>query len=203
MTVVTENYDKCQFYYYIYLMEFEIIETPRLKLRKLNQEVFDFVFNKYTNQELQRFLALNSEEDIQLEKEKYKTGFSTFNKTFLYFQIIDKKSDKIIGWCGYHTWYTSHDRAEIGYILFDEEAKGKGYMTEVMTPILAYGFGEMNLHRVEAFVGKENVPSLKLMSNFGFTQEGHLKEHYLKNGVYEDSLVFALLRSEFILPRRH
>ncbi len=152
---------------------------------------------------MRNFLALNSEEDTQLEKEKYKAGFSTFNKTFLYFQIIDKKSDEIIGWCGYHTWYTSHDRAEIGYILFDEEAKGKGYMTEVMTPILAYGFGKMNLHRVEAFVGKENVPSLKLMSNFGFTQEGHLKEHYLKNGVYEDSLVFSLLKSEFTSPLKH
>lgn len=178
-------------------MQFEIIETPRLKLRKLNQEVFDFVFNNYTTEELRRFLALKLSEECELEKEKYRQGFSTFNKTFLYFQLIEKQSDKIIGWCGYHTWYTSHDRAEIGYILFEDKVKGKGYMTEVMTPILAYGFGEMNLHRVEAFVGKENLPSLKLMSNFGFKQEGHLKEHYLKNGVYEDSLLFALLRSEY------
>lgn len=183
-------------------MEFEIIETPRLKLRKLNQAVFDFVFNQYTDEDLQEFLALKSLAELTVEKEKFKLGFSTFNRTFIYFQLIEKYSETILGWCGFHTYYFTHDRAEIGYTLFDDSFKGKGFMSEAMESIIAYGFQEMNLHRIEAFVGKDNVPSLKLMSNFGFTQEGHFKEHYLKNGVYEDSLAFALLHSEFPLPRR-
>ena len=71
-------------------MLFEVLETKRLKLRKLDQVVFDFIFNNYALDELQSFLALQSQEEVEIEKEKYRKGFSTFNKTFLYFQLIEK-----------------------------------------------------------------------------------------------------------------
>ncbi len=43
-----------------------------------------------------------------------------------YHQLIDKKTNKVIGWCGFHTWYTDHNRAEIGYGLFDDNYIIKG-----------------------------------------------------------------------------
>ena len=71
-------------------------------------------------------------------------------------------------------------------------------MTEALTPIIAYGFSEMQLHRIEAFVGPNNSPSLNLMRKFGFTQEGQLRQHYLKDGKFEDSVVFSLLLEEYL-----
>lgn len=177
---------------------FEIITTERLLLRKLSPETFDFIYQNYSDDELIVFLGLTKPEALVIEKEKYRKGLATFNKTYLYFQLLDKTNEKIIGWCGYHTWYLDHNRAEIGYGLFDDNFKQKGLMSEAMKAILHYGFGSMKLHRVEAFIGKENEASLNLVKKFGFTYEGHLREHYFTNNQMEDSLVFGLLKHEYL-----
>jgi len=70
-------------------------------------------------------------------------------------------------------------------------------MTEALAFILHYGFMVLNFNRVEAFVGEHNIPSLKLMAKYKFTQEGRLREHYNNNGKMENSLVFSLLRDEY------
>lgn len=177
-------------------MDFEILTTERLYLRKLTDEQFQDLLTNAPDQTLMQYLDLRKE-DLAKERAKAQKGFATFNKSLLIFQLIDRQSDAIIGWCGYHTWYLDHHRAEIGYGLNSDSTKAKGIMTEAVAPILAYGFEVMQLNRIEAFIGPENVPSLKLIQKFGFTQEGHLRKHYFKNGKYEDSLVFSLLRNEY------
>lgn len=179
-------------------MQFEFITTNRLILTLVTPEVMDYVWLHYKEGEQMAFFSVDTVEELDFERKKYQLGLSTHDKTFRYFQISEKGSSKIIGWCGYHTWYLKHFRAEIGYGLFDDHYKEKGFMTEALTPIIAYGFSEMQLHRIEAFVGPNNSPSLNLMRKFGFTQEGQLRQHYLKDGKFEDSVVFSLLLEEYL-----
>jgi ribosomal-protein-alanine N-acetyltransferase len=176
---------------------FHHIDTPRLCLRSVNDEEYVHILNTYNDKDLAAYFNLKSPEEINKERQRAAKGFSTFNKSLLLFYLIDKETNKTIGWCGYHTWYTDHNRAEIGYVLSEENAKAKGLMSEALSAILTYGFTAMNLHRVEAFVGTQNMPSLKLMQKFGFKQEGTLREHYFTNGRFEDSMVFGLLKREF------
>lgn len=179
-------------------MNHEELVTPRLVLKKLTQESYDYIFSELNDQEIMQFLGISSEVDLSIEKIKFAGGLSTHNKKFLYFQLIDKSTMKIIGWCGFHTWYIDHFRAEIGYGLMLDENKGKGYMTEAIKPIVEYGFSKMKLHRIEAFVAPYNEPSLRLLQKLNFTKEGHLREHYFANNKAEDSIVYSLLKSEFI-----
>ena len=178
-------------------MIFETLETDRLILRKLTDEVYQYLLKNCTDTEIMEHLGFKTAEELAKEKPKFTQGYTSYGKTLLLFQLIDKTSNTVIGWCGYHTWYTPHFRAEIGYVLDDNEFKNKGLMTEALKRIIEYGFNDLNLHRIEAFVGKDNPPSLKLMNKFGFVQEGHLKEHYNNKGVLEDSLLFALLKSNY------
>lgn len=178
-------------------MHFEILSTEHLHLRKLCPEVFDYIYKAYSDEALIDFLGLESAAALQSEKEKYRKGLSTFNKSFLYFQIIDKKTEKIIGWCGFHTWYLDHNRAEMGYGLYDADFRGKGIMTEAITPIIRYGFQKMDLNRIEAFISPGNTASVRLAQKFGFVQEGLLYEHYCKNNTMEDSAVFSLLKRNY------
>ncbi|HEY2728056.1 MAG TPA: GNAT family protein [Parafilimonas sp.] len=120
-------------------MNFELFYTKNLKLRLINQPVYDYVFNNCTDEEIILFFGLYSTGQLNKEKEKYTKGFSTFNKSFLYFQLF-KDDDKIIGECGFHTWYTDHDKAEIFYKLFDDADKQKGIMTEAIKFVIDYGF---------------------------------------------------------------
>lgn len=175
-------------------MQFETLNTDRLILRKVTPEVYDFVFTHYSDEQLISFFDLKSIEDLANKKSRYANGIATYNRSFVHFYLIDRKSSSIIGWCGYHIWYVDHYRAEIGYVMFDDNFKHKGLMGETLDAIIPYGFDVMGLHRIEAFVGLGNTASLHLLEKRGFNYEGHLKEHYLKDGVFEDSLAFALVK---------
>ncbi len=178
-------------------MQFKQITTDQLILRELTPEVYDYIHATMGNTELMEFLGLASAEDLAIEKEKYSNGLATHNRTFVLFQLIAKESGKIIGGCGYHTWFPKHNRAEIGYDLRYEKDKRKGLMTEAVHAVLDYGFKEMGLHRVEALVAEYNEPSLKILKKFGFVFEGTLREHYNIGGTMEDSVMYSLLRHEF------
>lgn len=172
-------------------MEFKHLETDRLKLRMVDLEVFDYVFNTYSKEEIIKFFG---EEEAEKETKRHQGRASMYNRSFLYFQMIIKEYNELIGWCGYHTWYTDHDRAEIGYKIFDKKHMDQGYMGEALKAVIEYGFHEMYLHRIEALVGLYNRPSLRLLNKNGFKEEGRLKEHYFNGGIYEDSLIYGLIK---------
>lgn len=178
-------------------MEVEELTTSRLKLRKLTPAVFDYIYRDLSEQKQLEFLGLNSAAELEAEKNKYEEGLSTYNKRFLYFQLLEQKSRKIIGWCGYHIWYLDHERAEIGYGLFEADYKRKGLMSEAIVPIIEYGFKRMKLNRIEAFIDPKNQASIKLINKLNFIKEGQLREHYRENNKIEDSLVYSLLRKEY------
>jgi ribosomal-protein-alanine N-acetyltransferase len=173
------------------------LHTERLRLRLYTPEAAHHVFATMTDDEIMTFLGLNSVEALAREKEKFSLGIATYNRTFANFHLMDKQTGAIIGGCGFHTWFPDHRRAEIGYALHSDDYKQKGLMTEALRAVLNYGFDEMNLHRIEALVGAENTASQKLLANFGFVKEGVLRQHYVVNGVPEDSVAYSLLKTEF------
>lgn len=173
------------------------LHTQRLILKTINSEILEYVYTHFPDWQIMEFLGLSTIDVLNKEKEKYSKGLTTFNRTFLYFIISDRLTNKVIGWCGYHTWYTQHDRAELGYGLYNDDYKQKGIMTEALKTILNYGFNNMKLHRVEAMTATYNTASIKTLAKFGFIEEGVLREHYLVDGVMEDSLIFSLLKHEY------
>lgn len=178
-------------------MLYQYIETQRLRLRKLTPEVTKHIFTTMEDKALMDFLGLADFETLEKEKEKFRNGLQMFNKSFMNFQLLDKESDKVIGGCGFHTWFPLHRRAELGYGLFYDSYKQKGLMTEALKAVLDYGFTEMNLHRVEALTATYNTASISTLKKFGFMFEGTLRQHYNVDGVMEDSVMYALLKHEF------
>ncbi len=179
-------------------MKFEIIETNRLLLKGITPEYMKYIFENLTKSEIKIILGHRSEEDYQKEEIKHKNGYSSYNRSFMLFLLADKESNSIIGRCGLHNWNKEHRRAEIGYIMEDESARGKGLMTEAIKSILDYGFNNMNLNRIEALVGIGNSPSIRLMDKFNFKKEGVLRKHYFTSNKFEDSVIFSKLYSEYI-----
>jgi ribosomal-protein-alanine N-acetyltransferase len=180
-------------------MNFELLNTEDLTLRKLTPEVYTFVHTHYDDKKLAEFFGFSSREEIIKSRAKHSMGMSTFNRSFVNFQLMDKSSGEIIGGCGFHTWYFEHQRAEIGYDLKFDSYKRKGLMTQALKLVLDYGFTSMDLNRVEACIGPKNDASIALVKKFGFVQEGLMRQHYKKDTGIEDSIMFSLLRSEYPL----
>jgi ribosomal-protein-alanine N-acetyltransferase len=175
-------------------MVFEELKTKKLTLRKLTPEVYKYVFENLQEEELIKFFGFNTSDELFPEEEKYRQGLSCYGKSLLLFQIIPDDSKRVVGWCGFHTWYINHFRAELGYVMNYEKDMNKGAMTEALAAVINYGFNNMDLHRIEAFVVPGKSASLTLLEKFKFKKEGHLKDHYFKNNKLEDSILYGLLK---------
>jgi [ribosomal protein S5]-alanine N-acetyltransferase len=174
-----------------------VLETERLLLKELTPELMEYIFKSLDAPDGMSFLGMNTQESYDLEKRKWKEGITGFDLAYKGFNMILKSTKEVVGRIGYHTWKPSHRRSEIGYFINNDSHKQKGYMKEAMKPLLIYGFENMNLNRIEAFVSPLNVPSIKLIERYGFTKEGLLRQHYGRNAMAEDSAVYGLLQSEY------
>lgn len=175
-----------------------VIETQRLILTGYSSQDMTCIFENLSKTEVMNVLGHRSEEDYEKEEWKYKNGYASYNRDFILFLLKEKNANAIIGRCGLHNWNKEHNRAEVGYVIADENFKRKGFMTEAVSAILDYGFHTLNLHRIEALVGSNNVASLKIIESHQFFKEGFLREHYFVGNKYEDSILFSLLKKDYI-----
>ncbi len=169
------------------------LETPRLILRGFTQESYDSLFALGSDSEISNVLGLSTAEELELEKFRYKGGYSTYNLTIQFFQLVDKKDNRVMGWCGYHSWAKQHRRAEIFYMLKRDEDKQKGLMTEALKAVLEYGKSEMNLRRIEAFVAINNPASYKLVEKFGFKKEAEIQFRYQFGDEVDWDFMYSLI----------
>lgn len=88
----------------------------------------------------------------------------------------------------------------LGYKL-DREWTGKGYMTEALRVSLQFVFIHARLHRVEANIMPENIPSRRLVERLGFTEEGFARKYLQIQGVWRDHIHYSLLSDEFLSER--
>jgi ribosomal-protein-alanine N-acetyltransferase len=124
--------------------------------------------------------------------EAWENGFR--NKRCIRWGIARKDDLIIIGSCGYYGFHTWHRRASIGYELARPFWR-QGIMLEALSAIIAFGFQEMGLNRIEAVVMPENSSSIKLLEKLGFRNEGLLKEYenWGDKG-FTDLCMFSFLR---------
>lgn len=170
-----------------------LLDTPRLILRGFNQESYHYLFSLEDNV-IMDVLGLENVDELILEKNRYKGGYSTYNLTIQFFQLVAKEDNRILGWCGYHSWAKQHQRAEIFYMLKEERDRGKGIMTEAMEAVLEYGMREMALRRIEAFIAIDNPASYKLVENFGFRKEATIQHRYQFGDEVDWDFMYAWVR---------
>ena len=172
------------------------METPRLLLRLRTPELMEQV-KRMAHDEQVTFYGTDNEDVLAKERALLEKSPEGGSIKFRWWDIILKAENRVIGAGGYHEWHFKHDRAEIGYSLHLDSDKRKGYMTEAVEAILKYGFDTMELNRVIACIGPDNVASLKLIQKWNFTKEGLLRQDYKIDDTYLDSEIFGLLKSEY------
>ena len=87
-------------------------------------------------------------------------------------------------------------RAELGYWI-GRPYWGRGYCTEAARAIVAFGFEQLDLHRIVATHFARNPASGRVMQKLGMAREGLLRQHLSKGTHYEDLVCYGLLRSEW------
>lgn len=110
--------------------------------------------------------------------------------------VITDKSDRLIGEITYFkgVWYLPG--YEIGYRIYKNEDKGKGYSAEALKIFTAYLFELKDIKRLEIQLSKDNIASRKVAEKSGFVYEGLKRQAVFSRGKYEDCEFFSLLREE-------
>ncbi|MCC7361013.1 MAG: GNAT family N-acetyltransferase [Anaerolineales bacterium] len=105
-----------------------------------------------------------------------------------------------IGGCGFHNIEWRHHNAELGIVIGARDYWNRGYGTDAVQTLVAFGFFTLNLHRIFLRVYADNGRAIRAYEKAGFVHEGRLRQDNFSNGAYRDTLLMGALRSEWGQP---
>ena len=76
-----------------------------------------------------------------------------------------------------------------------DRAKGAG--TEASLLLLRFAFHRLNLNKVYLRTSARYEAAIRVYERLGFVKEGAMRQHYYIDGVYEDKILYSILRTEF------
>ena len=83
----------------------------------------------------------------------------------------------------------------LGYWI-DRSVAGRGMASLAVALVCDHAFGAAGLHRVQADIRPENLPSQRLVERLGFRQEGLLRRYLDIDGDWRDHRSYALLAED-------
>lgn len=104
-------------------------------------------------------------------------------------------------YCTLYALHRQSRRADMGQALARAHW-GRGYLSEALQALLAFGFTELDLHRVAADVDPRNAASATALTRLGFVQEGLLHERSIVAGEVSDCAMFGLLKRDWEARQR-
>lgn len=174
------------------------IRTDRLLLREL-EETDAAACNEYeSNPDVVRYQSnavLTLEESLAYIQRSRKTQLASPRRTFD-LAVVLPDENRLIGRAGIHVTDPESREGTIWYVL-NPAHWGKGYIVEAMIPLIDYGFGELNLHRLTADCDPANRASARVAEKLGMRREAHFVENAWLKGEWVDSVIYGLLDREW------
>jgi len=175
---------------------FPNLETDRLLLRRVDSNDVNEIFAIRSDPETMKYIPRPLVENVeQAQAHIDMISDKIENNEGINWAITVKDHPKLIGIIGHYRIKPEHYRAEIGYMLHPD-FHGKGYITEAIEKVVAFGFDKMKLHSIEAIIDPENIASEKVLEKNGFVKEAHLRENEYYNGRFLDTVIYSLLESD-------
>jgi RimJ/RimL family protein N-acetyltransferase len=173
------------------------LHTERLLLRPLTQADASVLYELRSDPRVMRYHSTTPWQSIALANALIERDQKAMADGDYIRLGIQRLSDgKFLGSCGLFNLDQQCRRAEIGYEL-SFSAWGFGYMHEALVKLVAFGFSEMNLNRIEADVAPRNARSVLCLERLGFQKEGHLRERWIVGDEVSDSWLYGLLLSDW------
>jgi len=111
--------------------------------------------------------------------------------------IALQESDQLIGDIAIQGIDRANRSAGIRISIDHSDHQGKGYGQEALQLMLDYGFGVLNLHRIELEVFTYNPRAIHVYEKIGFVREGIRREALFYNHQYHDAIIMSILEKEY------
>lgn len=175
------------------------IETERLILRKITKPDVPDMYAYCSDPEVTRFVTWNPHQSLADTEAFVEFILNNYKKKSLApWGMEYKKTGKIIGTVDLASWNPTHQSAEIAYCIH-QGYWGCGLTTEAAKSVIAFGFSNMDLIRIQARCFVANIGSERVMEKLGMTFEGIIRKGMLVKGKHEDLKLYSILKEEFEL----
>lgn len=173
-----------------------ILDTDRLHLRPLAARDAEALFAIMSDPEAMRFWDWPPFRELQTVREVLAGQIlSMEGGQTRYWAVCLKGTGAAIGTCDMSDIDRHHGRAEVGFA-FHRSYWGNGYAYEAMSAVIPNAFVDMDLVRLGARLHAGNHASRRLLERLGFSYEGRLAGHVVREGERRDCLLYGLLRTD-------
>ena len=172
-------------------------EGQRLCLRA--PEEADFKAYRHFFAEVSERAYYLEEALLPLNEAQLRTYVSGMNEgdKYLAFSLVEKAGGKTVGLVNLDDIDLRSRHAVLGIAITDPSARGQGFAKEGGKLMLAYAFGELNLHRVEISYMEGNDASRALFNSLGFIDEGCRRDLTRRGNSWLDMHIMSLLEEEY------
>ena len=180
------------------------IQTPRLLLRELRSDDWPAVLAYQSDPRYLRHYAWEgrSAEDVQAFLEELVSWQHEEPRHRYQLAVTLRETGELIGNCGLRLDQPDATQGDIGYELTPAQW-GHGYATEAAHAMLAFGFGELRLHRIWSWCLADNQASVQVLERLGMRLEGHQRQVHWVKGSWRDVLLYGLLVDEWQTQQAH
>lgn len=149
-----------------------ILETPRLRLRRLEPDDLDDLFALYSDPEVRRYFPEGTltREETRKELEWFRNGHPEHPELGLWATVL-RENDRFIGRCGLLPWtLDGRFEVEIAYMLA-REYWGRGLATEAALGIRDHAVRALGRDRLICLIDRDNAASIRVAEKIGMTFE--------------------------------
>lgn len=174
------------------------LKTERLHIRSISEIDIKNVYELQRLEETAKFNTTaipqnRSETAVSVENWISENNKEHIKRYTFAVELIQEK--QFIGLIGINLGKEHYKNAEV-WFQYHFNFWNKGYATEALKRIIAFGFENLNLHRIEAGCAIENIGSITVLEKVGMLREGHTRKLLpLKSG-WSDNYGYAILSTD-------
>ncbi|EUJ43176.1 GNAT family N-acetyltransferase [Listeria riparia] len=173
----------------------KLLQGEKVFLRPLNVEDLDTYYTLFFDSEVRR-LTGTKQVFTYAQIEHYIANKWQENDSVLLL-ICLQNTEEVIGDIALQDIDPTNRNANMRIAIGQAKHQGQGYGSEAIQLLLEYGFGILNLNRIELNVFAYNKQASRAYEKAGFTVEGIQREVLFYNHEYHDSISMSILAREF------
>jgi RimJ/RimL family protein N-acetyltransferase len=178
-----------------------LYEGRLVRLGPLDHEKDPPIVARWTNDPLLRSVLVDvarpwSVEAVRRLLEKVEKQMEETRALF-HFTVRHKDDNRLVGlarifWIDFH-----NGTGVINLGIGDAADRRLGYGSDALNLLLRFAFNDLNLHRLSAWPGADNLPLIQMAGKAGFEEEGRRREAAFHDGRYWDVILMGLLRTKW------
>lgn len=173
-----------------------LLETPRLRLRRLRMRDAKDLFAWTSDREVARYVLWEAHQSLRDTRAYLRYMHGLYRRAMPSSWGIElKETGQVIGTIGIMAWFPDCRSVEVGYSL-GRAWWHRGYAPEALGRLMNLLFREGGINRIEAQCDVRNPASARVMEKCGMRLEGILRQRVFNKGEAVDVMLYAALAED-------